>query len=110
MSLSEFTVQRSWISNRSSSSRWLASHISRNWIWVIGVFAGALANAALAGVVPVLTGQAFDVMQADAGNTEALLGIALLIAVSQVIRGLTQIGRNFSSEVLGQRMERDARD
>jgi ATP-binding cassette subfamily B protein len=110
MSLSEFSVQRSWLADRRSPLRWLWSHIRRNWIWVIGVFAGALANAALAGVVPVLTGQAFDVLQADASNTEALLGIALLIAVSQVIRGLTQIGRNFSSEVLGQRMERDARD
>ncbi len=110
MSLSEFSVQRSWQSDRRSPLRWLSSHIWRNWPWVIGVFAGALANAALAGVVPLLSGQAFDVLQADPGNLQPLLGIAVLIAVSQIIRGLTQIGRNFSSEVLGQRLERDSRD
>ena len=49
-------------------------------------------------------------MQADPSNTQALLAISLLIAASQIIRGLTQVGRNFSSEILGQRMERDARD
>jgi ATP-binding cassette subfamily B protein len=90
--------------------RWLWSHVRRNWPWVVGVFAGALANAALAGVVPLLTGQAFDVLQADPSNTQALLGIAVLIALSQIVRGLTQVGRNFSSEVLGQRLERDSRD
>jgi ATP-binding cassette, subfamily B, bacterial len=90
--------------------RWLWSHMRRNWIWVVGVFAGALANAALAGVVPILAGVAFDVLETDSSNTQTLLGIALLIAASQVIRGLTQIGRNFSSEVLGQRLERDSRD
>jgi len=110
MSVSEFSVQRSWTSDRRSPLRWLWSHIRRNWIWVIGVFAGALANAALAGVAPVLFGEAFNVMQADPSNTQALLVIALLIAASQIIRGLTQVGRNFSSEVLGQRLERDSRD
>jgi ATP-binding cassette, subfamily B, bacterial len=110
MSLSEFSVQRTWTSNRRSPLRWLWSHMRRNWLWIIGVFAGALANAALAGVVPILSGRAFDVLEADSSNTQALLVIALLIAASQIIRGLTQIGRNFSSEVLGQRLERDSRD
>ncbi len=110
MSLSEFSVQRSWTSDRRSPLRWMMSHVGRNWIWIVGVFAGALANAALAGVVPILAGQAFDLLQANPGNTQALLGIAALIAASQIIRGLTQIGRNFSSEVLGQRLERDSRD
>jgi ATP-binding cassette, subfamily B, bacterial len=110
MSLSEFSVQRSWNVDRRSPMRWLWSHMRRNWIWVVGVFAGALANAALAGVVPILAGVAFDVLETDSSNTQTLLGIALLIAASQVIRGLTQIGRNFSSEVLGQRLERDSRD
>lgn len=110
MSLSEFSVQRSWTSDRRSPLRWLWSHMRRNWIWIVGVFVGALANAALAGVVPILSGQAFDVLEANPDNTQALLGIAFLIALSQIIRGLTQIGRNFSSEVLGQRLERDSRD
>ncbi len=110
MTLSEFSVQRAWSTDRRGPMRWLWSHIRRNWIWVVGVFAGALANAGLAGVVPMLSGQAFDVLQADPSNLRPLLGIAVLIAVSQIIRGLTQIGRNFSSEVLGQRLERDSRD
>ena len=110
MSLSEFSVHRSWTSDRRSPLRWLWSHVWRNWPWVFGVFAGALANAALAGVVPLLSGQAFNSLQTDPGNLQPLLSIAVMIAVSQIIRGLTQIGRNFSSEVLGQRLERDSRD
>lgn len=110
MSLSEFSVQRTWTSDRRSPLRWLGSHVRRNWVWIIGTFAGALANAGLAGVAPMLTGRAFDVLQANASDIQGLLQIAFLIAGSQVVRGLTQIGRNFSSEVIGQRIERDARD
>lgn len=110
MTLSEFSAHRTWSTDRRGPMRWLWSHIRRNWIWVLGVFAGALANAGLAGVVPMLAGQAFNTLQAEPGNLQPLLGIAVMIAVSQIIRGLTQIGRNFSSEVLGQRLERDSRD
>jgi ATP-binding cassette subfamily B protein len=110
MSYSEFTVQQSWQSDRRTPMRWLGSHVRRNAIYIVGVFVGAFGNAFLAGAPAVLAGQAFDVLLADFTNTQALLRIAILIVATQVGRGLLQIGRNFSAEVIGQRLERNARD
>lgn len=71
---------------------------------------GAIGNAVLAVVVPVLTGDAFNAMLAPQPDTSVLLPLALTIGVSQVIRGVLQLGRNFGAELMAQKMERDIRD
>lgn len=71
---------------------------------------GAVGNAGLAAVVPVLTGDAFNAMLKPQPDTSVLLPLALIIAVSQVIRGALQLGRNFGAELLAQKLERDIRD
>jgi len=71
---------------------------------------GAIGNAALAAVVPILIGQAFDLILETPELIGALARIAVLIAVSQVIRGVLQFGRNFGAELIGQKLERDIRD
>ncbi len=70
---------------------------------------GAIGNAALAAVVPVLIGQAFNAILATPPQTSLLPRIALIIAGSQVLRGVLQFGRNFGVELIGQRVERDIR-
>ena len=74
------------------------------------ILVGAIGNAALAAVVPMLTGQAFNEMLARPPRTELLLPLALIIGGSQILRGILQLGRNFGSELMAQRMERDIRD
>ena len=71
---------------------------------------GAAGNAALAAVVPVLTGDAFNAMLQAVPDTSVLVPLALTIGISQVIRGALQLGRNFGAELLAQKMERDVRD
>ena len=71
---------------------------------------GAIGNAALAAVIPVLTGDAFNAMLQSVPDTSVLIPLALIIAISQVIRGVLQLGRNFGAELLAQKMERDVRD
>ena len=71
---------------------------------------GAIGNAALAAVVPVLTGNAFNAMLAPQPDTSVLLPLALIIGGSQIVRGVLQFGRNFGAELLAQRIERDIRD
>lgn len=71
---------------------------------------GAIGNAALAAVVPVLIGNAFNDMLQPKPDTSALLPLALTIGISQVIRGALQLGRNFGAELLAQRLERQVRD
>lgn len=71
---------------------------------------GAIGNAALAAVVPVLTGDAFNAMLKPTPDTSVLLPLALTIGFSQILRGVLQLGRNFGAELLAQKMERQVRD
>ncbi len=71
---------------------------------------GAAGNAGLAAVVPVLTGDAFNAMLKPTPDTSVLVPLALIIGISQVIRGALQLGRNFGAELLAQKLERSVRD
>ena len=109
-SASEFVLQQGWQSDRRGPVRWIWSHTLRHKLFIVGVLFGAFSNAALAAVVPILVGQAFDAVSASPADLSILGRAALLIAVSQVVRGGLQLIRNFSAEVIGQRMERDTRE
>lgn len=106
----EFTLQQKYSSDRRGPARWIIRHVTRYWYIVLIVLVGAFGNAALAAVVPVFTGQAFDSVLQDPLNTNALIRIALIIAFSQIIRGILQLGRNFGADLLGQLLERNIRD
>ena len=71
---------------------------------------GAAGNAGLAAVVPVLTGNAFNAMLKPVPDTSVLIPLALIIGISQIIRGALQLGRNFGAELLAQKLERSVRD
>jgi ATP-binding cassette, subfamily B, bacterial len=106
----EFSLHRTHVSDRTSPVRWVWSHAGRHsWIILMMVI-GAVGNAALAAVVPVLTGDAFNAMLKPVPDTNVLLPLAITIGISQVIRGALQLGRNFGAELLAQRMERQVRD
>jgi ATP-binding cassette subfamily B protein len=70
---------------------------------------GAIGNGAFASVVPVLVGEGFNILTSESQDLSRLGSIALIIVGSQVVRGILQLGRNFGSEWLGQRIERDVR-
>jgi ATP-binding cassette, subfamily B, bacterial len=110
MTVSEFALARGWQSDRRGPARWIVSHVLRHKLFILGVFFGAFSNAALAAAVPVITGRAFDQVQASPPDLHGLGMAAILIAVSQLVRAALQLIRNYSSEVIGQRMERDTRD
>lgn len=80
------------------------------WWIMLMIFVGAIGNAALAAFVPVLTGNAFNAMLESPPKTSVLLPLALTIGISQIIRGVLQLGRNFGAELMAQKMERDIRD
>lgn len=109
LSPAEFTIQRPRY-NRTSAIRWVYSHAARHgWIIVL-VLIGAFGNGALAAVVPVLVGEAFNAMLKSTPDVGALLPLAFMIGGSQVLRGVLQLGRNFGAELLGQRLESQIRD
>src|SRR5688500_16520786 len=106
----EFTLERKHTFNRTSPVRWIISHTRIYWWIILMILIGAIGNAVLAVVVPVLTGDAFNAMLKTPPDTSVLLPLAIIIAVSQVVRGVLQLGRNFGAELMAQKMERDIRD
>src|SRR5215510_9584277 len=106
----EFSLHRTHVSDRTSPVRWVWSHARRHGWIILMMFTGAIGNAGLAAVVPVLTGDAFNAMLQPVPDTSVLLPLAITIGISQVIRGALQLGRNFGAELLAQRMERQVRD
>ena len=105
----EFSVERSWESDRRNPSWWLISHTMRHWPYLVGIMLGAFGNALGAGLLVTFVGRGFDDIISGAGLA-ALATTALLLVGSQLIRGLLMLTRNFCSEVIGQRVERDTRD
>jgi ATP-binding cassette subfamily B protein len=106
----EFTLPQAYSADRRGPIRWLISHTLRYWPLCITLLVGAISNAALAAVVPIFIGQAFNAIMGSPPDTATLTRLALAIAGTQILRGGLQFGRNFSAELLGQRMERDIRD
>lgn len=90
--------------------KWVLSHVSHNAWLVVTMFIGAFGNAALAALVPVLIGEAFNAVLEDPPNVRMIGVAALGIIIGQTVRAVLQLGRNFSSEILGQRLERDTRE
>jgi len=105
----EFSITRAWQSDRRGPVRWILSHALRHKLLILGVFIGALGNGLGAGVVALYIGQAFELMTRTP-DYSALGWVAFSLIGSQLIRGVLMLGRNFCSEIIGQRVERDTRD
>ncbi len=103
MQTTEFALAAPVRSDRRTPLRWILSHARRQAWLLLTLLAGAVGNAALAAVVPVLVGQAFNVMAGDAPDLRRIGTLALVISGSQVVRGLLQLLRNFSAELSAQR-------
>ncbi len=62
---------------------------------IAGVFLGAFTNAALAAALPLLIGQAFNAVLHKPILLGELQWAAVMLVVSQVVRAVLQLGRNF---------------
>jgi hypothetical protein len=95
---SEFSIQLSWKpGRRDSATRWVLSHILRNKKWIAILLIGALGNGLGASLMFVFIGQAFNAVAQPPINYPLIGAAAIAIAVSQIIRGVLQLGRNFGS-------------
>ncbi|HID54234.1 MAG TPA: ABC transporter ATP-binding protein [Anaerolineae bacterium] len=109
-SVSEFVVNSSITSNKSTTNRWVLSHFLHQKLLIVVMALGAFGNAALAAVIPVMLGVAFNAALADPPDTRRIGLAALAVIISQAVRSVLQLGRNFSSAVIGERIERDMRE
>ena len=106
----EFSLPQRFTTNQRSPTLWVLSHLGRNWWLGLTLILGAAGNAALASAVPIYIGEAFNLIRTSGWVGPAILRIALMIVGTQILRGLLQFGRNFSAEMIGQRLERDIRE
>lgn len=106
----EFTLPHVFLADRRSPLRWIWSHSIRYWGLLVLIVIGALGNAGFAAVVPLYIGNAFDIMRQDPSNVAAVIPFAVMIAVWQIVRAVLQLGRNFGSELIAQKIERSVRE
>lgn len=108
-SISEFTFKTKYQTNRKSAGLWILSHAIHQWPWIIMALIGAIGNAALASIVPIYIGKAFNEIIKNSPSLAVIGRYALIIGLSQVLRGFLQFTRNFGFEIIAQKIERVVR-
>ena len=103
MSASEFLVKQDFHSDRRTALRFVLSHGQRHWGVIIMMVLGAFGNAALAAVPPMLIGIAFNAINQPIPDYGIVTAMAIWIVVSQLVRSVVQLGRNFGSQIIGER-------
>ena len=110
MNIAEFRIAKEYRTDQRGPVRWVFSHAIRQWPLLLMALFGAVGNAALAAVLPILMGEAFNLVLSGSPDLTRLSQIAITLAISQLIRGIIQFSRNFGFEWIAQRVERDVRD
>jgi len=108
----EFTVTGEYHYNRASPTRWIVAHFLRYKRYVLAyVLTAILANILINSFIPILTGVAFDaVSRGDATGRALLLHITFGLLAVVVVGVLMDLGARLSSEIMGKRIARDARN
>lgn len=106
----EFSLPTQYQTKKTSPLAWIVSHVFHYWYLILTLIIGAIGNAAFAAVVPIYVGEAINAVRIDSSAIATIIRYALLIAGTQLLRSILQLGRNFSAEMLGQRLERDIRN
>lgn len=107
--IAEFSFQSKYQTNHKKPGIWILSHSIRQWPWVLLALFGAISNAALASVVPIYIGRAFNEILTPAPSMAIIGRFALILGLSQILRGFLQFIRNFGFEIIAQNIERFVR-
>jgi ATP-binding cassette subfamily B protein len=106
----EFRLENEYHYNRSGPVRWIISHLMRYPLFPLAGILAAVLNNGFYGFIQIFVGRGFDLIATPGWDTGALLVLALSVMGSAAGQGLTGLARNYSFELLAQRIERDARD
>ena len=110
MTISEFSIPFKYKTNRSSPIKWVTGHALHHWPIFLLALIGAIGNAALASVPAIEFGRVFNNLTSGSPSTDLFLRSAVMIGITQTVRGLMQFMRNFGFEVTAQMIERDVRE
>jgi ATP-binding cassette subfamily B protein len=109
VSASEFVVANDFSYDTRSPLRWIGAHTLRYYPFIATFFIGAFCNGLGASIIPILIGIAFNTILSDHPDMTIVAWCAIGAIVSQILRAVLQYMRNASAELIGQRVERDAR-
>ncbi len=105
----EFSIDKAIKTQRTGPVRWIFSHTIGHWALILIALVGSVGNAILAAVLPMIIGKVYTLMQS--GQRDNLfMNLVIWLLVSQIIRVILMFGRNFSFEVLAQRVEKSIRE
>ncbi|MEE8592341.1 MAG: ABC transporter transmembrane domain-containing protein, partial [Spirochaetia bacterium] len=110
MTKREFQVKNEYQYNRKGSLRWVLSHLMRYPLLPLVLIAGAVVNNFAYSYIQVFVGRAFDVILVSGFQLSALVIPIIAILASAAGQGVTGVLRNFSAEVLAQKVEKDSRE
>lgn len=106
----EFRVESAHAFNVKSPVRWVISHLLRYPLFPLIMGLAAVANNFVYSYVQIFIGRAFDLISIPGFLLSTLLAPVLGILACALGQGTTGIVRNFTTEFLAQRIERDSRD
>ncbi len=106
----EFQVQNAYNFNVKGPVRWVVSHLLRYPLFPLIMGLAAVANNFVYSYIQIFIGRAFDLISAPGFLLSALLPPVLGILACALGQGTTGIVRNFTTEFLAQRIERDSRE
>ncbi len=110
MTKREFQVKNEYQYNRKGPLRWVFSHLMRYPFLPLVLVAAAVANNFAYSYIQVFVGRAFDVIRVPGFQLSALVIPVIAILASAAGQGVTGVLRNFSVEVLAQKIEKDSRE
>ena len=110
MSKREFRLENEYQYNRTTPVRWIVSHVLRYPLLPLAAFLAAVLVSVVNSTTQVLIGRAFDLIVQPDWETSALFMIALTVFLLAIASGVFSLVRNFSTEFIAQRFERDSRD
>jgi ATP-binding cassette subfamily B protein len=106
----EFRVEKEYEYNRSDPVKWIVSHLIRYPALPIIALAAAIINNYATGYIQIIIGRTFDLISEPGWEISALAMLALGVIIAALVQGILGLVRNYATEFIAQRMERDSRD
>ncbi len=107
---SEFISKKNYQTNKSTSIKWIFSHIKRNWYLFILTITLTIVNSIFSSSIPNLIGEAFLYFNQGILTISTLSSLSIQVLLFGIGAGLIQLIQSWSNEFISQRLERDSRD
>ena len=107
---SEFISKKNYQTNKSTSIKWIFSHIKRNWYLFMLTITLTIVNSIFSSSIPNLIGEAFLYFNQGILTISKLSSLSIQVLLFGIGAGLIQLIQSWSNEFISQRLERDSRD